>query len=154
MIRFLTTPISRIAQDRRGVSMIEFGLLAPVLAVLVGAIIDLSMGLSHVFTLQQSLNRSLEIVQANRPQKTAQASDVDFSYLTREVAQAAGVPESKVGLTRWLECDGVKQSDYNGSCAVGADMARYIDLKVTKDYVGKMYMKTFPVTATAAVRIQ
>lgn len=144
----------RIARDRRGVSMIEFALLAPVLAVLMGAMIDLSMGLSHVFSLQQSLNRSLEIVQANRPQQSATTSEVDFSYLTKEVAQAAGVPESKVVITNWLECNGVKQTDYNGTCADGADTARYVDLRVTKDYVGKMYLKTFPVTATAAVRIQ
>jgi Flp pilus assembly protein TadG len=154
MKRFLEGSIGRIARDRRGVSMIEFGLLAPVVAVLMGAMIDLSMGLSHVFSLQQSVSRSLEMVQANRPQKAATASDVDFTYLTDEVAKAAGVPTSKVVITKWLECNGVKQSSYNGSCADGADTARYVDLKVTKDYVGKMYLKTFPVSANAAVRIQ
>lgn len=154
MKRFLQETIRRALRDRRGVSMIEFALLAPVLAVLMGAMIDLSMGLSHVFSLQQSLNRSLEIVQANRPQQNATASDVDFTYLTQEVASAAGVPVSKVVVTRWLECNGVKQSSYNGTCASTADTARYVDLRVTKDYVGKMYLKTFPVTASAAVRIQ
>jgi Flp pilus assembly protein TadG len=154
MTSFFLRVVRPIAEDRRGVSMIEFGFLAPVLAVLIGAIIDLSMGLSHVFTLQQSLDRSLQVVQANRPQQSAQASSVDLSYLKQEVATAAGVTEDKVVMTRWLECNGVKQTNYDGSCADGADTARYVDLRVTKDYVGKMYLKTFPVTASAAVRIQ
>jgi Flp pilus assembly protein TadG len=154
MRRFLPTAIRSIASDLRGVSMIEFGFLAPILAVLLGVIVDLSMGLSHVFTLHQSVNRSLEVVQANRPQQSAQDSDVDFSYLVREAAQAAGVTEDKVTLDRWLECNGVRQSAYTGTCADTADTARYVELRVAKEYKGKMYLKSYPVTARAAVRVQ
>lgn len=144
-----------LGRDQRGVSMIEFGIIAPFLALLVGGMVDLSMGLSQRFSMQQALNRSLEMVQANRPHADADESQVDYSFLVREVASAAGVSENKVTLTRWLECNGARQASYDGTCAETADAARYIELRVVKDFTGRMFVKTtVPITAAAAVRIQ
>jgi Flp pilus assembly protein TadG len=145
--------VRSLAGDERGVSMVEFAFLLPLLALLVAGIIDLSQGFSHRFALQQALNRSLEIVQANRPDTDSEGSDVDYAYLVTEAATAAGVTPDKVTLTRWRECDGARQP-YIGQCAPGVEMARYVELQVRKDFVGKLYLKTVPVTATAAVRVQ
>ena len=153
-IRSLLLCARSVSRDERGVTFVEFGFLAPILAVLVAGIVDLSMGLSHRFSLQQAVNRSLEVVQANRPQMSSDESDVDYTYLATETATAAGVPASKVTLTKWCECDGVKQSSYTGSCTDGAELARYVQIRVTKDFSGKMLVKTVPVVATAAVRVQ
>lgn len=146
--------LRRLNDDERGVSMVEFGFVAPVLALMVAGIVDLSMGLSHRFGLQQAVNRSLEMVQANRVQGNATSTGPDYSVLVRETAAAAGVTEDKVTMTRWLECDGVKQGSFDGSCAATADAARYVELRVVKDFVGRMFVKTVPVTVAGAVRIQ
>ena len=153
-IRSLLLCARSVSRDERGVTFVEFGFLAPILAVLVAGIVDLSMGMSHRFSLQQAVNRSLEAVQANRPQMNSEANDVDYTYLATETATAAGVPVSKVTLTKWRECNGVKQSTYTGFCPDGVELARYVQVSVTKDFTGRMYVKTVPVVATAAVRVQ
>ena len=148
-------PAAALARDERGVSMIEFGIIAPFLALMVGGMVDLSMGLSQRFSMQQALNRSIEMVQANRPHADADETDIDYGFLVKEVATAAGVAENKVTMTRWLECNGAKQASYDATCAQGTDSARYIELKVVKDFTGRMFVKTtVPITAAAAVRIQ
>jgi Flp pilus assembly protein TadG len=153
-IRSLLLCARSVSRDERGVTFVEFGFLAPILAVLVAGIVDLSMGMSHRFSLQQAVNRSLEVVQANRPQMNSESNDVDYTYIATEAATAAGVTADKVTLTKWRECDGVKQSTYTGFCADGAELARYVQVRVTKDFKGRLYVKTVPVVATAAVRVQ
>ena len=144
-----------VGRDERGVSMVEFGMIAPFFALLIGGMVDLSMGLAQRFTMQQALNRSLEMVQANRPHADADESTIDYDFLIQEVATAAGVAASKVTLTKTLECNGTKQASFDSSCAAGTDSARYIDLKVVKDFTGRMFVKTtVPITATASVRVQ
>ena len=158
----LLAPLARFARrsgdlvrDERGVSMIEFGIIAPFMALLIGGIVDLSMGLSQRFSMQQALNRSLEMVQANRPHAEADESEIDYDFLVREAATAADVPVNKVTLNQWLECNGARQASFSGSCADGTDTARYLELRVVKDFTGRMFVKTtVPITATAAVRIQ
>jgi Flp pilus assembly protein TadG len=147
--------LRRLRRDESGASLVEMGFLLPILAVMIAGIIDLSMGISERFSLQQSLNRSLEIVQANRPSITnMQNNTVNFDYLRQEVATVAGVTLDKVTLNQWLECNGVRQGSYNGVCLANQDIARYVELTVTKNYVGKLYVKTVPLRASAAVRVQ
>jgi Flp pilus assembly protein TadG len=141
-------------KDDRGVSAIEFAMIAPVLAVLLLGIIDLSSALSQRFTLQQAVDRSLEIIQANRVAVGAQGGSPDYSFLKAEVATAAKVPEANVTLTQWLECKGVKQGSYTGACADYVDTARYLELQVTKPYKGKMYLRSTNLIATQSVRVQ
>jgi Flp pilus assembly pilin Flp len=56
-----------LRRDERGTALIEFGFLAPFLAMLAMGVIDLSRGLAERFALQQAVNRSLELVQARPP---------------------------------------------------------------------------------------
>jgi hypothetical protein len=114
-------------------------------------IIDLSTGLSQRFSLQQAVNRSLEIVQANRVAANAQGTQ-DYSFLKTEVTTA--VPSATVTLTQWLECDGAKQASYTGTCGAGEDTARYLELRATRDFRGKIYLKPVTLVATSAVRVQ
>jgi Flp pilus assembly protein TadG len=144
-----------LRRDEQGTTLVEMGFLLPILAVMIAGIIDLSMGISARFSLQQSVTRSLEMIQANRPSITnMQSNTVNYDFLKQEVAAAAGVGVDKVTLNQWLECSGVRQSSYTGTCAATQDTARYIELVVTKNYVGKLYVKTVPLRATAAVRVQ
>jgi Flp pilus assembly protein TadG len=154
-IRSLLLCARSVSRDERGVTFVEFAFLAPILAVLVAGIVDLSMGMSHRFSLQQAVNRSLEVVQANRPHMNSEATDIDYTYLATEAAAAAGVTVDKVTLTKWRECNGVKQATYTGFCPDGVELARYVRVSVTKNFTGRMYIKTAtPVVATAAVRVQ
>lgn len=143
-----------LARDERGTSLIEFGLLAPFLAFLTMGVIDLSRGIAERFGLQQAVNRSLELVQARPAVAAANAADVDYSYVRTEAASAAGVPESQVTLTRWLECNGVEKANVTDTCADGEDVARYLRVRIAKDFEGEFYFDTIPMTATGALRTQ
>lgn len=142
-----------LRSDERGVSAVEFGFLIPILATLILGIVDLSTGLQHRFTLQQAVTRSLEIVQANRI-AVGTGGTPDYSFLRQEVATAANVPLANVTLNQWRECNGEKREPYTDSCPDGVDMARYLELVVTKDFRGKMYLKPIVLRAASTVRIQ
>jgi Flp pilus assembly protein TadG len=146
--------LAHLRRDERGASLIEFGIMAPVLALLVGGVIDLSEGLSERYKIQQAVTRSLEQLQVQPAQADYNKSDVDYTYLQTEAATAAGVPTSQVTLTKWLMCDGVKQSSWTGSCQTGQDTARYVHLQIVKTFSGFFFMKSKQMTATGAVRVQ
>jgi Flp pilus assembly protein TadG len=146
--------IMTLARDERGTSLIEFGFLAPFLALLTMGVIDLSRGLAERFAIQQAVNRGLELVQARPAVADANSGDVDYSFVKTEVAAAAGVPESKVTLTRWLECDGGDPKDVNTTCAGGQAVARYIKVRVTKNFTGQFYYDTIPMAASGTLRTQ
>jgi hypothetical protein len=117
-------------------------------------VIDLSRGVAERFTLQQAVNRSLELVQARPAVAGAEAIDVDYSFVRTEAASAAGVSESQVTLTRWLECNGVAKTNVTDTCADGEDTARYLRVRIEKDFQGEFYFDTIPMTATGALRTQ
>lgn len=150
----MRTLLPRLALDERGTSLIEFGFMAPLLAVLAMGVVDLSRGLAERFALQQAVNRSLELVQARPAVAGAEATDLDYSYVQTEAATAAGVPESQVTLTRWLECDGEEQASVTGTCADGEDTARYLRVRITKNFEGDFYFQTIAMSATGALRTQ
>lgn len=143
-----------LVRDERGTSLIEFGFLAPFLALLTMGVVDLSRGLAERFAIQQSINRGLELVQARPAYAAANSKDVDYTFVKTEVASAAGVPAGQVTLERWLECEGVEQSDINGTCPTGDDVARYLRVRVTKDFKGQFYYKTIPMAASGTLRTQ
>jgi Flp pilus assembly protein TadG len=143
-----------LAGDSRGTSLIEFGFLAPVLCLLTIGIIDLSQGLAARFALQQAVNRSLELLQARPAVAGADDTQVDYSFVQNEAASAAGVPASQVTMTKWLECNGVEQGNYLGTCGSTEDTARYLRIRITKDFHGDFYFETIPMAASGALRVQ
>jgi Flp pilus assembly protein TadG len=150
--------LSSLRHDERGVSAVEFAFLIPILATLILGIIDLSTGLQHRFTLQQAVNRSLEIVQANRVAANSTGTP-DYDFLRQEVATAANVPVGNVTLNRFRECNGVRATNFVAAssteeCASDADTARYLELIVTRDFRGKMYLRPIVLRASSTVRIQ
>lgn len=146
--------LPNLARDERGTSLIEFGFLAPFLALLTMGIIDLSRGLAERFAIQQAVNRGLELVQARPAVASATSNDVDYSFVKTEVATAAKVPANQVTLTQWLECNGNNAGSVNGTCAAGQDSARYLRVRVTKNFVGEFYYDTIPMAASGTLRTQ
>ena len=143
-----------LARDERGTSLIEFGFLAPFLGLLTMGVIDLSRGIAERFAIQQAVNRSLELIQARPAVASADSDDIDYSYVKTEAASAAGVPESQVTLTRWLECDGGAPSDVNDTCPAAQDSARYLRVRITKNFEGDFYFETIPMAASGTLRTQ
>jgi Flp pilus assembly protein TadG len=140
-------------KDERGVSAIEFAMVAPILATLILGIIDFSSAMSQRFSLQQAVNRSLEIVQANRISAGPQGGTPNYDFLKAEVT--AAVPGATVTLDQWLECNGSRGGrSYTDECAAGQDTARYLQLRASRVFQGKMYMKPITLVATSAVRVQ
>ncbi len=142
-----------LARDERGTGLIEFGFLVPFLAVLTMGIIDLSRGLAERFAIQQAVARGLELVESRSATGSATATDADYNFALVE-AQAAAGTGATVTMTRWLECDGVNSGAATGTCADGQDSARYLRLRITKNFQGEFYYSTIPMTATGAVRTQ
>lgn len=161
--RFLT--LRRIARDDRGVSLVELGLVAPFLSVLLMGCIDLGMGLSRRYELQQAAHRTIERANVRALTADKDASDIDFSFIKAEAAAAAKVDEDQVVLTRWLECNGVVMEPEIKVCPDPDDtIARYIQLEIREDYepafeLAKIYPitnqdGTVKMTVEAAIRIQ
>lgn len=154
MLRALAFPFRRLRGDARGVSMVEFGLLAPFLGLLVAGMIDLGQGLSERFTLQQAVNQGLEMLHSATPEAGADESSIDYSFVRTEAAAAAGVPIGQVEMTQWLECEGVRQDEFDGTCEDDEEVARYIHLSIEKNYTGSLFLGEVEMAATGAVRVQ
>lgn len=147
--------LNRLRRDERGTSVIELALIAPILATLTIGLIDLSQGFSQKLILEQAAQRAIEKVMQGRSNITTMGT------LKTEAAETAGVAASAVTTDFWLECNGVRASNYNTNCASGVPFARYISVRITKTYTPFFNYKfhnraenTYSLTGAATVRIQ
>jgi len=145
--------LAALGRDERGVSVVELGFLAPILALLATGVMDLSKGLSERFSLQQAVNRSLELVQSRPAVADENENEVSYEFVKTEALKAAGTG-AQVTLTLWRECDGVTATPYADSCPSTQDQARYLRIRITKNYAGEFYFSSIPMSASGAVRIQ
>ena len=143
-----------IGGDERGVSVVELGLVAPVVALFIAGIIDLSQGLAQRFAMQQAVNRSLELLLVQPLEADADEDDVDYDYIVEEAASAADVAEDQVSVERWLQCDDVRMDDYADTCPDGEDTARYFSLRIDKPFTGNFFVGEVDLFATGVMRIQ
>ena len=153
-------PCRVLAGDERGVTVIEFALFLPILALMVLGTIDIGRGLAAKFVVEQATQRAIERAAQGGPPLA------DYSFLRSEAAAAAEVPLANVTLDQWLECDNARQSSFNGSCAAGQQMARYVTIEVAASYrpmfggipvIGRLANSadgTFRITANSGVRVQ
>ncbi|HEX8513722.1 MAG TPA: TadE/TadG family type IV pilus assembly protein [Allosphingosinicella sp.] len=150
-----------LARDERGATIIEFGMIAPVLALFVMGIIDLSRGLSERFTLEQAVNRTLELVQSRNAspavQEEGDTPEDAYQFAVDEAETAAG-PGAVVTPTLWRECDGVETAPFNENCEDNADgtpkdTARYLKIHITKNFQGEYFLGARTMAASGSVRI-
>jgi Flp pilus assembly protein TadG len=141
MIRF-----ARLARDDRGASIIELALVAPVLASLLIGMVDLSRAYSAKLQLEQAAQRAIEKVQQY------QTTTSTYGTLQNEAAVAAGVPTSNVTVDYWLECNGVRESNYNDSCdtapmsegGAGETQTRWLSVSVRGTFTPLFRSKYYP----------
>jgi Flp pilus assembly protein TadG len=156
--------LGRLARDERGVSIIELGLVAPFLGVLLMGCIDLGMGLSRRYELQQAAHRTIELANVRALSADQDSKEINFDFIKTEAMTAAKVTQDKVTLIRWVECDGEVMPAYDLVCAPDQKVARYIQLVIRDQYepmfeLAKIYPitnrdGTIEMTVDAAVRIQ
>jgi hypothetical protein len=140
-------------RDQHGVSVVEMAVCCPFLVLLLTGLIDLGQGLADRLMIQKAANLGLEIVQASPPQIEAGDADYDYQHVRREAAAAAKVPIRNVRMSRWLECNGVRQP-IDAICLVGQRSARFLSIEIRKIYQPQFVPKTYNLVVSAAVRIQ
>lgn len=150
------TFLRRLHTDERGLSVVELGLVAPVLALFIGGMIDLSQGLAQRFAMQQAVNGALHLLLAHPvtidPNAPADADPYD--YVIAHVTEAAGVGEDAVGIDEWLQCDDERMDEDVLTCAEGQDRARYVAISVEKPFDGQFFVEDMTMTATSVMRVQ
>lgn len=120
--------IARFAQDRGGTSVLELAFVFPMIMFMLLGAIDYGLGFAQNIKLEQAVNTAIQEAQTIGPRTN------DYDYLRQDAADRAGQPVANVTLTKWLECDGAVQPDYNGGCSSGVSISRYISLRVTGTY--------------------
>ena len=116
----------KLRTDDNGAAIIELALAAPILAMMVIGMSDLSRAYSTKLQLEQASQRSIEKVM------NGQANTTVVNALRTEAATVAGVPESQVTVDYWLECNGTRKTEYNSTCAGSETTRRYMSVHITK----------------------
>jgi Flp pilus assembly protein TadG len=124
----LKKTLSRLRRDKRGAAIIELALAAPILTTLLIGMVDIGRGYSMKLQLEQSAQRAIEKVMNGQADKSSAAA------LKTEAATTAGVSESAVVVDFWLECNGVRQANYDSTCGTGQIYRRYLTVQITKTF--------------------
>jgi Flp pilus assembly pilin Flp len=124
-----------LSRDDRGAAIIELALAAPVFAMMVIGMSDLSRAYSTKLQLEQASQRSIEKVM------NGQATTTVAAALKTEAADTAGVPESQVTVDYWLECDASRAATYESSCNPGQIQRRYMSVHISKTFTPMFKIK-------------
>lgn len=130
--------LRNLAADDRGTALIELALAVPIFAAALIGMVDLSRAYSEKLKLEQAAQRAIERVM-NR-----QTSSSSYNTLRAEAMAAAGVAAADVTIDFWLECNAVRQSNYDSSCTSGQVYARYLTVAVQTDFVPSFGTRFFP----------
>ena len=91
-----------IGRDERGSATIGFAIVAPMLAVMITGVVDLSMAYSRKLEIEQGAQRAIEKVMQTTTTDTVDAT------LQAEAASAARVPLNQVTVSYMKDCNGVE----------------------------------------------
>jgi len=136
--------LKSLCRDERGASIIEMGLMLPILASLLIGMVDISRAYSAKLQLEQSAYRAIEKVQ----QYNTTASTYDtLKSEAGSAARAAGftsVTDNDVTIDYWLECNGTRQTDYDIVCGSGQTYARWITVDITAKFTPMFSSSKWP----------
>jgi Flp pilus assembly protein TadG len=136
--------VPSLARDERGAAIIEMALLLPVLGTVVIGVADISRAYSQKLILEQAAYRAIEKVQQY------QSTESTYNTLQNDVVSAAAdagftdVTTSNVTIDYWLECSGVRQTDYDSSCSTSGATARWISIDVTHSFTPMFASNIWP----------
>jgi len=152
------TSVARLYANEQGAAIIELALVAPILALTVIGIVDMSNAYSRKLALEQGAQRAIEKVM-----QTTQGDTVDDTIKNEAVCQVNGtqttsttvngttttttscktspIAASNVTVTYRLECtnaDGSVETKLNAAaaddCAMNQTQAQYIEVGITDKY--------------------
>jgi Flp pilus assembly protein TadG len=150
MAATILSRLHSLRSDERGISLLEFAAIAPLLGLLIVAVADIGRGYTERFALQQAANRTLELAHSGTKKD-------DYSYLTTE-AQAAAGADATVTLTQWLECtqaNGTRTTKaIAGTCSTGEEMGRYVTLQITRPFVPVFTSAGYPKEADGTIKLK
>ena len=154
-----------LARDESGAVLIELALAAPILALMIMGISDLSIAFGKKLELEQAAQRAIEKVMQTTGKSTASdtiKTEAVCQYngvRTDGTCRTTGIDATDVTVTYSLKCDGVVTA-YNTDCADGQAALRYIEATVADQYTPMFPIKfgtkpdgTYHLTATAGVRV-
>ena len=171
--------LPRLAADQHGAAIIELALVAPVLALTVIGIVDMSNAYSRKLALEQGAQRAVEKIM-----QTTESSTVENTLTTEAVCQVNGVnadgtcktspiTSSNVTVTWRLECtdSGGTMTTQTSTVAATFDAytcasgtvkeARYVQVALTDKYYplfpihfASFVTDSYPLSATAGMRTE
>ena len=125
----------QLFRDRRGNSVIELALFAPVIATFLVGMSDLALGLTRKFQIEQASYRALELITVGSLQSDYNA------YVKPEAATAAGVPLANVKVYTRLDCDSTVKKAFSETpftvtdvCTSSQQTSRFVRVEVVTDY--------------------
>ena len=128
--------------NERGNSVVELGLVAPILATFLVGMADISRAVAERLSLEQAAQRSIERVMQEQETSTT------FANLAADAAANAGVSTSNVTVTPWLECNGTTTATgsayYTTTCTTGQTEMGFVKVVVTKDFTPLFGTRFFP----------
>jgi len=133
-----------LARDEGGASIIEMGLMLPILASLLIGMVDISRAYSAKLQLEQSAYRAIEKVQQYN---TTESTYDTLRSEAGSAARAAGftsVTDSDVAIDYWLECNGSRQANYDTVCTGGQTYARWITVDITAKFTPMFSSSRWP----------
>ena len=94
--------LSLLSREERGSATIEFAIVAPMLAIMITGVVDLSMAYSRKLEIEQGAQRAIEKVMQTTTTDTVDAT------LQSEAASAARVPLANVTVKYMKDCNGTE----------------------------------------------
>ena len=148
-----------LGRCERGNSVVEMALVAPILALMLIGMVDLSRAYSTKLQLTQAAQRTIEKVQSRR---VALNNELLIQAEGAAAAEAAGFPDATVTVDKWLECDGARQGALIVACLPSQNYARYVSVDIAdtftptfrKSFAGSTSAGTFTLHGEAGVRVQ
>lgn len=117
----------RLRRDEKGFGAMELALSFPFVLFLSLGMVDAFFMVSTKIDYEQAAQQTTDFAYAKRP------NTADGTYLVNVAKAAAGVEASNVTVDIFLECDGVRQSDFRTTCAVSEIPARFVSVEIAAD---------------------
>jgi Flp pilus assembly protein TadG len=122
--------LSRLRGEDQGVAALEVALVAPILALIIVAIVDFGMAFTRQMTLANGVRAGVQYAMVRRPVQ----GDVDD--ILQAVKQNSGVALSDIDVTWVCECAGSGATA--ATCSVddcgGGDVNHSLQISVTENY--------------------
>ena len=128
-----------VFRDRRGVSAVEFALIAPVLVIGSFATIDAGMAVYEEMMITQALRSGAHL--AITAQDAAQILNIVNAVASENFQVAQGTPspgDLSTAITRYCVCPGVStaQISCNSTCTGNVPPTQLFTISATKQFVG------------------